>query len=142
MAETRTIAMIGAVLLLLGVFMPLFSVPFFGSITYFENSRGAALVLIALALGAGALAGTGRTRYVALVGLAALGVMLGTYLRARARLEAMREDLGDGLRGELLSAIADQAAASVQPRWGWAVLALGAAMLVYAGVAAWRARAD
>ncbi|MFN3389833.1 MAG: hypothetical protein ACK40O_12985 [Allosphingosinicella sp.] len=142
MSESRTIAMIGAVLILLGVFLPLFTVPFFGSVTYFENSRGAALVLIALALGAAALAATQRTRHVAWIGLAALGVMIGTFIRARARLEEMREGLGDGLRGDLLRAIADRAVDAVRPQWGWAVLALGAAMLVFAGVAAWRAGRD
>ena len=142
MSESRTIAMIGAVLILLGVFMPLFTVPFFGSVTYFENSRAAAWVLIALALAAAALAGTGRTRYVAFAGLAALGVMVGTYVRARARLEEMREGLGDGLRGDLLRAIADRAADAVTPQWGWAVLVLGAAMLVFAGISGWRRRSD
>lgn len=140
MTESRTIAMIGAAMLLFGVFLPLFTVPFFGSVTYFENSRGAALVLMALGVGAAALAGTGRTRYAALVGLAALGVMVGTFIRARARLEEMREGLGDGLRGDLLRAIADRAADAVTPQWGWAVLVLGAFMLIYAGIADWRAR--
>lgn len=142
MTERRTIAFVGAAMLIFGVFLPLFTVPFFGSVTYFENSRGAAWLLIALALVAAALAGTGRTRYVAFVGLAALGVMLGTFIRARARLEQMRDELGDGLRGDLLRAIADQAAESVTPQWGWAVLVLGAAMLVFAGVAGWRRGAD
>ena len=141
MTESRTIAFIGAAMLIFGVFLPLFSVPFFGSVTYFGNSRSAAFVLIAIALAAAALAGTGRTRYVAFAGLAALGVMAGTFLRARARLEEMREGLGgDGFRGQLLRAIADRAAESVQPQWGWAVLGLGAAMLIFAGIAAWRAR--
>lgn len=142
MTESRTIAFIGAALLIFGVFLPLFSVPLFGSVTYFENSRGAAFVLIAIALAAAALAGTGRTRYAAFAGLAALGVMIGTFLRARARLEEMREGLGGGFRGDLLRAIADRAAESVQPQWGWAVLGLGALMLIVAGIAAWRARPD
>jgi hypothetical protein len=138
MKDSRAIISVGATMLVLGVFLPLFSLPLLGSITYYENSRGAALVIVALALASAGLAAAGRARFALVTGLSVLGVLFLGYLRTRAAIDRMREDFGGGLRGQILEAIADRAAAAVEIRWGWAVLILGALLVIWGGAAAWR----
>lgn len=135
----RTLGLIGSVLLLAGLFLPLFSLPLLGAVTYYANAQTQALIVGALALASAALAAAGHVRWLLATGLGAFGVMAATYMRSRAALERMREDLGgEGLRGEILRALADRAADSVTVGWGWAVLILGAGMVTLAGLLGWR----
>lgn len=138
MENGRILGLIGAVLLLAGLFLPLFSVPVLGAITFYANAEMQALMVGALALASAALAAAGRARWLLATGLGAFGVMAATYVRARASLERMREIEGDGLQAEILRALADRAADSVTVEWGWAVLILGAGMVTLAGALGWR----
>ena len=138
MENGRILGLIGAVLLLAGLFLPLFSVPVLGPITFYGNAEMQALMVGALALASAALAAAGRARWLLATGLGAFGVMAATYVRARASLERMREIEGDGLQAEILRALADRAADSVTVEWGWAVLILGAGMVTLAGALGWR----
>ena len=139
MDNGRTLGLIGSVLLLAGLFLPLFSVPLLGAITYYSNAQTQALMIGALALVSAGLAAAGHVRWLLATGLGALGVMAATYMRSRAALERMRDDLGgDGFEGEILRALADRAADAVKVEWGWAVLILGAFMVIVAGALGWR----
>ena len=137
--DSRSFALVGAVLMVFGLFAPLFTAPVIGTITYFDNARTEALIILLLGLAAAFLAGTGRTRFCIIPGLAAFGVMIVTWIQARTALEDLRDDFGNGLTGEIGRALLDRAAEAVRPEWGWALLILGAAMIVFAGIRAWRA---
>ena len=136
--DSRSFALIGAVLMVFGLFAPLFDAPIVGTITYFGNARTEALILLLLGLAAAFLAGTGRTRFCVVPGLAAFGVMVVTWVQARTALERLRDDFGGGLEGEIARALLDRAAEAVRPEWGWALLILGAALITFAGIRAWR----
>lgn len=138
--DSRSFALIGAVLMVFGLFAPLFTAPILGTITYFDNARTEAVILLLLGLAAAFLAGTGRTRFCIVPGLAAFGVMVLTWVQAQTALERLREDFGDGFEGEIARALLDRAAEAVRPEWGWALLILGAALITFAGIRDWRTR--
>ena len=138
MENGRTLGLIGSLLLLAGLFLPLFGVPVLGAITFYANAPMQALIVGALALASAAVAAAGHLRWLVATGLGAFGVMAATYVRARASLERMREVEGDGIQAEILRTLIDRAADSVTVEWGWAVLILGAGMVTLAGAFGWR----
>lgn len=138
MGNSKTVSLVGAALLFVGVFLPLVSLPIVGSLNYFMNGRGDGTIVLLLALVAGGLAMTDRVRHVVWPGAAALAVIGFTFVRFQAGIAEMRAKMDAELAGNPFRGIAETAAGSIQMQWGWAVLVLGAGLLVYAGLAARR----
>ena len=139
MPDSRLLAVIGAGLLLAGIFMPVLSVPMFGSVSYLQYNSNDALVIGLLAVGSFILAGTGRTQQVLFTGLGALAMLAYSYIRFISAMDEMRSRIEAQLGSSPFAQIAQSALGEVQVRWGWAILVLGAAMTVWAGIQAWRA---
>jgi hypothetical protein len=132
----KIMALLGAALLLAGVFTPIANVPIVGDMTYFASSKAGGMILVALALVSGGLALSDRVRDVAWPGAAAVAVLALSFYLFERRISEMREHLGHRLIGRLLRGLADVAVDRVQLQWGWAVLVLGAVLLVGAGLMA------
>jgi hypothetical protein len=133
-------------LLLVGVFCPLLSVPLAGSMSYFSNPNAHSDGIIILALAALAAVcslvapGTGdggrRASLVTVAaGLGSLGLVLFTYATIQQRLSSARADMMRQLDGNPFRGLAELAVNAVHFEWGWAVLLLGA-ILVVGGAAA------
>ncbi len=126
------------VTVILGVFMPIVSAPIVGNINYFMNGKGDGVVILILAAAAAILTFTGRVRHVVWPGAAAL-LMLGfTFIRFQYGMAEMRRRMETELAGNPFRGLADMATNSIQLQWGWAVLVLGAGLLIYAGITARR----
>lgn len=131
--DSRTLALIGAALLFVGAFLPLVSVPIMGSINYVNNGGGDGIFIVGLAAISAVLALLGRTRFVLFTGLASLALLAFTYLNLQSNMSGARAKMGD-------NPFADAAMAAIQMQWGWAVLLLGALIVIYAGWQSWRVR--
>lgn len=140
MPDSRVLAVIGAGLLLFGTFMPVVSAPLFGSINYFRYNSNDALVVVLLALGSFILIGTRRTFLVLWTGLGALAMLIYSYVRLQSAVEEMRRAVEAELSGTPFGGLAEAALGSVQVRWGWAILLLGAGLLIWGGFQARRGR--
>lgn len=137
MKDSKTVALVGAVLLFVGAFMPIVSMPIIGSLNYFQNGRGDGVIIVLLALATMALAMTNRTRHVVWTGLAAMAVLLFTFVRFQSAMTDARASMDTDLADNPFRGLAEAAIGSVQMQWGWAVLVLGAGVTIYAG---WQAR--
>jgi len=142
MKDEKTLALVGSALLFVGVFMPILSMPIVGSVNYFMNGKGDGVIIIVLALAAAGLAMAGRVRDVVWPGAAALAMLAYTFFRVQSGLSEMRAQMHAELTGNPFRQIADAVVDSVQIQWGWAVLVLGALLVVYAGIAARRRSPD
>ena len=140
--DNRTIAFLGACLLFLGVFMPIVSLPFLGSVNYFANGKGDGVLVLFLAAFAAWLALSGRVKQVVWPGAAALAVMAFTFFRFQQKLSEMRDKMDSGTGDNPLRGLAEAAVGAIQIQWGWAVLVLGAGLLVWAGIAERRLKPD
>lgn len=137
MTDSKTVALIGAALLFVGAFMPIVSAPIIGSLNYFQNGRGDGVIIVVLAVATAALALTDRTRHVLWTGLAAMAMLLYTFVRFQSVVADLRSKMDEELAGNPFRGLAEAAMGSVQLQWGWAVLLLGAGLTAYAG---WQAR--
>lgn len=125
----RTLGLLGAVVLAIGTFLPVLSVPIVGTVTYFNNGRGDGV--FALLLAAIAAIFTWRAaRWLIIPGGLALLLIGYSLLNAQRTIS----DLQAGATG--LGALVAQ---SVSLQWGWLVLLAGAILIL---IAWWQARAQ
>lgn len=133
--ETRqTLGLIGSILLVIGVFMPIVSLPIIGSINYFQNGHGDGVIV--LILGVISLILTLTKKYGALwfTGLGSLAVMAFTFINFQMRMSQAREEMQRALGNNPFRGLADAALQTIQIQWGWAVLVLGAALVIAAAI--------
>jgi hypothetical protein len=134
-AEPKNIGLIASGALALGVFMPIVSIPFLGSINYIQNGTGDG-VFILIAAGAGAFFSYQEQRK-GMIGCAivSLLIMAYTFISFRMKMSQLTSASGsDDSMGELGKGLADALAQSVQMQWGWVILIAGAVALLFAGI--------
>jgi hypothetical protein len=134
MSKRQTLGVAGALILALGVFAPVVHLPIVGSRNYFNNGEGDGVIVLILACMSLALALRRRFEWLWTTGIAALTLVILTFVTFRARLGEMRSTTARDLADNPFRGLGDAALASVQIEWGWAVLLLGACLVI---AAAW-----
>jgi len=126
------VGLTGSVLLFLGVFAPVVSLPIVGLQNYFQNGRGDGVIVAILAL---ISIGAVLVRHYSalwLTGLASLGVLGFTFVNFQRRLSELQRGVSSELEDNPFRGLAEVALQSVQLQWGWAVLVVGAMLLLIA----------
>jgi hypothetical protein len=134
---SKFMALIGAAILAVGVFLPVVQVPKRGAITLM-GLESAGMITLALAGIAAVLALIGSTRHALWPGIGAVGLLAYAYQRTNAEIAQSRARLDGGLGDDPLAAVRDLAASNSRLDYGWSVLAIGAVIIVVAGILAWR----
>jgi stage V sporulation protein K len=132
MEHRQVVGVIGALLLFIGVFSPIVSIPIMGSIIYFEPGGFDGVAVVILAAISFTLLLAKRYRGLWFTGLAALGVLAFTFVSLQFKMSEMKSKLRAELAGNAFKGFADIAAQSVQIQWGWALLLIGTAMMLCA----------
>ena len=134
-ADTRpgrqTLAVMAAVLLLVGVFSPIVSFSFVGDVDFFRSGYGDGYILLLMAAAALALAVTGRWKQVIVPALGSLAVILWTFLGVQETISEARSGGSPELAGNPHAGLAPATMASIQWEWGWILLFAGSGLLVY-----------
>lgn len=126
--------MIGSILLFIGVFTPIISLPIVGSVNYFQNGKGDGVIVLIFSIVSIILTVIKKYRGLLLAGVGSLAMMLFTFVNFQIRLSEMKDEMETKLAGNPFRGIADVAMQSIQIEWGWAVLIIGAVFLIVAGV--------
>src|SRR6516164_8202737 len=96
---SQMLALGGTAVLLLGVFLPLVSVPVVGNMNYIQNGTGNGVIIIIVAVIAAFAVLTKSFRWVWLSGLASLALLAFTFTRLQVRIaearDAMQRHLAD-----------------------------------------------
>ena len=132
----------GSAILFFGVFTPIIQIPFYGYQNFFQNGKGGGVLIILFSFLA--LYGT-LTGVNALLKTASLGAfcILGfTFINFHLKMADAKSDLDAQLTGSPFAGFAEVALQSVQLSWGWAVLILGAGLLLAAAMIKDTANAD
>ena len=133
----KIIALVGAAILAVGVFLPVVQVPKRGAMTLMDLESAGVIILVLAAIAAG-VALVGWTRHAIWPGIGALGLLAYAYQRTNAEIAQSRARLSGGIGEDPLAALRDLAASNSRVEYGWSVLAIGALIVVVAGVLAWR----
>ncbi|MCI0531245.1 MAG: hypothetical protein L0Y74_04775 [candidate division Zixibacteria bacterium] len=128
------IALLGSILLFVGVFAPFLNVPMAGSISYFQNSKFEGAVIMVLAFVSFILTLGKRLRALVITGAVSLGVSLYTFVRLKQRADEAKSEIEKSLGGNPFEDLTDMFFQSMEPQWGWALLLVGSVLLITAGL--------
>jgi hypothetical protein len=120
---------LGALLLLIGVFVPLMSGPFGLTINYFNNGQGDGVIIAVLAIASMVSVTLQSYRVLWFTGAGALLLTTYTFTNLILGIDTVRRDLvadGDPF------GVGSLAAASFQMQWGWVPLYVGGLLLLRA----------
>lgn len=132
MEPRQIVGLTGAIVLFVGVFTPIVSIPTVGYINYFQNEKLDGVVILSLATVSFVLLLMRRYRALWVTGFASLGVLLFTFMTLQIRISEIKEKLGAELADKRSPGLADWAMRSVQIEWGWPVLTIGTAFILWA----------
>ena len=130
MIKKKLFGVVGSVVLFLGVFMPIVSMPFVGELNYFRNGQGDGVIILVLAGISLILALTERFKGLWFTGLGSYLVILFTFFVFTKRISIAKRELETELAKNHFRGIASTMAESIQLGWGWAIMFLGAVMII------------
>jgi hypothetical protein len=85
MKRKQTLGLIGSIVLFVGVFTPIISLPIVGSMNYFQNGKGDGVIILGLAIVSLILTLTKRYGGLWFTGLGSLAVMIFTFINFQSR---------------------------------------------------------
>jgi ABC-type antimicrobial peptide transport system permease subunit len=130
MNTKQLLGLVGSIILFVGVFAPIVSVPFLGNMNYFQNGKGDGIIVLVLAVASLALVLTKNYKGLWFTGLGSLGLMLFTFINFQSKMSQIKSQMESQLTGNPFRGLADMAMQSVQLQWGWALLIVGAGLVI------------
>ena len=130
MNTKQMLGLVGSVVLFIGVFAPIVSVPIVGNINYFQNGQGDGMIILVLAAISLILVLMERYKALWFPGSASLALMLFTLVNFQTKMSQFKADMELELADNPFRGLADMAISSVQLQWGWALLVVGAALVI------------
>ena len=107
MESRQVIGLTGALVLFIGVFTPIVSIPTVGYINYFQNEKIDGVVILSLALISFLLLLAKQYRGLWFTGLVSFAVLLFTFINLQIRISEIKDKLGVELAGSRPPGLAD-----------------------------------
>ena len=133
MKKDQIFGLIGAVMLIIGVFLPLVKLPFVGTMNYFQNGQGDGVFVIALGGIALVLTLLNLCKYNIIPALISLAILIYTYSGFEAKMQEAKESFSKQDFG-MFQGVADMAMQSISIEYGFAVIALGGIFALISGI--------
>ncbi len=126
----QLIGLFGSFILFTGVFTPILSVPIMGNLNYFQNGKGDGTIILILSVISLIFVVGKKYKGLWFTGLGSIGVLLFTFINFQLRMSQIIAKAKSELRDNPFRGLADIAIQSVQLQWGWAMLIVGAALII------------
>jgi len=130
MNTKQLLGLIGSIVLFVGVFAPIVSVPIMGNMNYFQNGKGDGTIILILSVVSLVLVLAKKYKGLWLTGLGSMAVMAFTFINFQMKMSEAKAQMETKLAGNPFRGLADIAMQSVQLQWGWALLIVGAALVI------------
>lgn len=130
----KQLGIIGSIVLSIGVFTPIVSVPIVGSLNYFNNGRGDGAILLVLAVVSLALTFREEYKWLWVTGLSSVGLISVGFLGLLIQISEVKASMDRELEGNPFRGLADAVIQSFQIQWGWGILFIGAGLIIAAAV--------
>ncbi|UIJ76955.1 sulfite exporter TauE/SafE family protein [Acinetobacter sp. SH20PTE14] len=134
-SKQQLIGMIGGVVLLLGIFLPVVSMPIMGSISVFSSGRVDGYILLGLAIISLILSFINNLKPLRITGGVSLAMIVFGFIYILFKLNNLKSDVADKLKDNPFGDMAQAMMSTVQIQYGWVFLFIGSLMLVYAAFA-------
>lgn len=116
----------GAVLLALGIFMPVYSLPLFGSFSYYAVGNNAGIAMLIFAIASAAIVAIRKYKLLYVTGFMSLLLLVFSFLTLDSTISCVTAGMRDSPIGSLF-------ASAIQYQWGWIVLLIGSIVITYTG---------
>ncbi len=126
------LGIVGSLILVLGVFSPLISMPVMGTLNYFQNGKGDGVIVLILAVASLLLSVSRRYRALWVTGLASAGLLAFTFINFQMHFDKLKSEMKTELADNPFAGLANLATEAVQMQWGWAVLIAGTLLILVA----------
>ena len=130
MSTKQYLGLIASILLLIGVFVPIVSVPFVGDMNYFQNGKGDGVFILILAIVSLISIFAKKYKALWLTGPGSLAILIFTFSNFQVRMADVKKQMELELADNPFRDLADIALQSVQLQWGWALLIVGSVLLI------------
>lgn len=121
----------GGVFLLLGVFLPVVSMPIVGTISIFSTGRIEGYALLALAVINLILVFKNKIQFLKVTSILSFLIVLIGFLYLVLRLYQVKADISSELKDNPFGGLAEAMASTIQIQYGWLALFIGCLMLAY-----------
>lgn len=132
MENRQIFGLVGSFTLTIGVFCPIASMPFVGSVSYFQNGQGIGSIVLVLALLSSALVFAKRYNLLWFTALSVIGIMAYTFINFQLKIGDFKADMASSMVGNPFNGLASIAADGVRLEWGWGVLLVGCILTIAA----------
>lgn len=130
MNTKQLLGLIGSIFLIIGVFAPIVGVPVMGNMNYFQIGEIDGAIVLVLAVISVGLVLAKKYKGLWFAGTGSLGVMLFTFINFKSKISQANTDIDSELADNLFSGLGDMALESVHLQWGFALLIVGAALII------------
>lgn len=130
MNSKQLIGLMGSIVLFIGVFAPIVSIPIMGNLNYFQNGKGYGTIILVLAAISLVLVLAKKYKGLWFTGIGSLGVMIYTLVNFYLEMSQLKAYTESELADNPFSGLADMAIGSIQLQWGWALLVVGAVLVI------------
>jgi len=130
MKTKQLLGLIGSIVLFIGVFTPIVSVPIMGNMNYFQNGEGDGTVVLVLAVISLVLVLANKYKGLWFTGIGSLGMMIFSFINFQSKMSQAKAKMETELAGNPFRGLADLTMQSVQLQWGWALLIVGAGLVI------------
>lgn len=124
----------GVAILVIGVFTPFLKLPIVGDVNYFQNGKGDGVIVLVLAGMSFAVALLKHFKWLLVTGMLTLGCLAFAFFNVQRRLAEVKQQMAKDLEGNPFHGLAEGMMASIQLQWGFAVLVVGAIILIAAAL--------
>lgn len=101
-----------------------------GNMNYFQNGKGDGTIVLILAVISLILVLVKRYKGLWFTGFGSVGILSFTFINFQLKMSQIKADMNSKLAGNPFRGFADIAMGSVQLQWGWALLIIGAALVI------------
>jgi hypothetical protein len=130
MNTKQLLGFFGSLVIIIGVFAPVVSIPIIGSTNFYQNDKVEGILILILAAASVVLALRKIYKGLWFTGIGSFILSLISFIRLQMKLSDIKSKMGSELSGNPLKGLVDLAAQSVQLQWGWALLFAGAALII------------
>jgi hypothetical protein len=128
----QVMGLVGAFLLMVGVFTPIISLPIVGDMNYFQNGQGDGVYVLILAAVSLVPIFLNRYQWLWITGLLALTLIAATLLQFVWVIAQLRQAVTEEASDNLFAGLAELLVDAVQIQWGWVLLITGALLILVA----------
>ncbi|WP_337043154.1 hypothetical protein [Emticicia sp. 17c] len=132
-SRNYSIGLVGASLLLCGVFAPVISLPIMGNLNLYQNGKSDGTIVLIVAVISLGLVLIKQFKPLVATGIIALGIVGYRFVTIQQRISKISESLGAESDKNPFKELTNAAMGSIQMQWGWGVLFVGAVLVILAG---------